>query len=65
MVRNEALVIARKKKRWLKRCNLNDLLASVPVDELDREETYRAIWSALRMLPPEQAEVVVQPAKIV
>jgi RNA polymerase sigma-70 factor (ECF subfamily) len=59
MVRNEALLIARNKKRWLKPCNLNDLLTSVPVDELDREETDRAIWKALRMLPPEQAEVVV------
>jgi RNA polymerase sigma-70 factor (ECF subfamily) len=29
------------------------------VDELEREETYREVWSALRKLPTEQAEVVV------
>ncbi len=59
MVRNEALLIARRKKRWVKAGNLNDLLTECPVDEVDREETYRAIWLALRMLPPAQAEVVV------
>jgi len=59
MVRNEALLIARRQKRCVKKSNLNDLLTNCPVDELDREETYRAIWSALRMLPPAQAEVVV------
>jgi len=58
MVRNEALLIARRKKRWVESGNLQDLLVACPVDELDREETYRAIWLALRMLPPEQAEVV-------
>jgi RNA polymerase sigma-70 factor (ECF subfamily) len=30
-----------------------------PVDEVEREESYRAVWSALRTLPPEQVEVVV------
>jgi RNA polymerase sigma-70 factor (ECF subfamily) len=59
MVRNEALLIARRKKRWVRAGNLNDLLTNCPIDELDREETYRAIWTALRMLPPAQAEVVV------
>jgi RNA polymerase sigma-70 factor, ECF subfamily len=59
MVRNEALLIARRKKRWVKAGNLDDLLTNCRVDELDREDTYRAIWSALRMLPPPQAEVVV------
>jgi RNA polymerase sigma-70 factor (ECF subfamily) len=58
IVRNEALLIARHKRRWVEAANLDDLLIKCPVDELDREETYRAIWSALRTLPPEQAEVV-------
>jgi RNA polymerase sigma-70 factor (ECF subfamily) len=59
MVRNEALLIARRKKRWIKSANLNDLVTICGVDEIEREETYRAVWSALRTLPPEQAEVVV------
>jgi RNA polymerase sigma-70 factor (ECF subfamily) len=58
MVRNEALLIARRQKRWTKAVNLNDLITSQRVDEVEREETYRAVWSALRTLPPEQAEVV-------
>lgn len=59
MVRNEALLIVRRKKRWIKAGNLNDLVTFCRVDEIEREETYRAVWSALRTLPPEQAEVVV------
>src|SRR5215204_546266 len=59
MVRNEALQIARQKKRWIKAGNLNDLATFCGVDEIEREETYRAVWSALRTLPPQQAEVVV------
>jgi hypothetical protein len=39
--------------------NLADLVTLHCVDELDREETHRAVWSALRSLPTEQAEVVV------
>ena len=58
MVRNEALLIARRQKRWTKAVNLNDLITSCRVDEVEREETYRAVWLALRTLPPEQAEVV-------
>jgi len=59
MVRNEALLIARRKKRWTMAANLTDLITVCRVDEIEREETYRAVWSALRTLPPEQAEVVV------
>jgi RNA polymerase sigma-70 factor (ECF subfamily) len=29
------------------------------VDELEQAERHRAVWIALRRLPPEQAEVVV------
>jgi RNA polymerase sigma-70 factor (ECF subfamily) len=59
MVRNEALVIARRRKRWAPAGRLTDLVTLCQVDELEREETYRAVWSALRTLPAEQAEVVV------
>jgi RNA polymerase sigma-70 factor, ECF subfamily len=59
IVRNEALVIVRRKKRCAAAGNLTDLVVSRRVDELEREESFRAVWSALRTLPPEQAEVVV------
>jgi RNA polymerase sigma-70 factor (ECF subfamily) len=59
MVRNEALVIARRKRRGITTSDLTDLVTFRRVDELEQEETYRAVWSALRALPPEQAEVVV------
>jgi RNA polymerase sigma-70 factor (ECF subfamily) len=38
---------------------LTDLVTQRRVDELEQEETYRAVWSALRVIPVEQAEVVV------
>ena len=59
MVRNEALLIARRKKRWTLTANLTDLFTHRLVDELEAEETHRAVWSALRALPTEQGEVVV------
>jgi len=59
IVRNEALLIARKKARCGAAGNLTDLVTYRGVDEVEQEETYRAVWSALRTLPPEQAEVVV------
>jgi RNA polymerase sigma-70 factor, ECF subfamily len=59
MVRNEAFVIARRKQRWKTARDLTDLVTLRRVDELEREETHRAVWAALRTLPPEQAEVVV------
>ena len=59
MVRNEALVIGRRKHRLVSADNLTDLVTIRKVDELEREETHRAIWSALRTLPADQAEVVV------
>lgn len=59
MVRNEALGIARRKKRWALVSNLADLLTRRLVDEVELEDTHRAVWMALRKLPTEQAEVVV------
>jgi RNA polymerase sigma-70 factor (ECF subfamily) len=59
MVRNEALAIVRRKRRWGAVTSLTDLVTRRKVDELEQEETHRAVWLALRALPPEQAEVVV------
>ncbi|WP_425614068.1 RNA polymerase sigma factor [Anatilimnocola sp. NA78] len=59
MVRNETLVIMRRQKRVSTGSNLADLATHCPVDEAEREESQRAVWSALRTLPAEQAEVVV------
>ncbi len=59
MVRNESLLILRRRKRWSLSNNLSDLLTRRLVDDLDREDTHRAVWSALRALPTEQSEVVV------
>lgn len=59
MVRNEALLIARRKQRRAGADKLADLVTRCQVDELEREEAYRAVWAALRSLPSEQAEVVV------
>jgi RNA polymerase sigma-70 factor, ECF subfamily len=59
MVRNEALVVLRRKKRLLFGYDLTDLLTRRSVDMLDQEDTHRAIWLAMRSLPTEQSEVVV------
>ena len=59
MVRNEALLIARRKQRSITSSDLGDLVTQCPVDEAEREESHRAVWAAMRSLPPEQAEVVV------
>ena len=59
MVRNEALLIARRKQRWTLSGNLVDLFTRRLVDELEMEETHRAVWGALRTLPTAQPEVVV------
>jgi len=59
IVRNESLLIARRKKRWTLSGNLTDLFTRRLVDEVEMEETFRAVWGALRSLPTEQAEVVV------
>ncbi|XZE22023.1 RNA polymerase sigma factor [Pirellulaceae bacterium SH449] len=63
MVRNESLMILRKKKRWslsgLLGSGLHDLLAHSDVSSLEQEETQRAVLLALRSLPLEQRQVVV------
>jgi len=59
MVRNEALVVLRKKKRWSFLDDLTDLVTRRTVDQLEQEDTFRKVWLALRSLPIEQREVVV------
>jgi RNA polymerase sigma-70 factor (ECF subfamily) len=59
MVRNEALVLGRRKQRCRTASDLGDLVTRCRVDLLELEESQRAVWAALRGLPPEQAEVVV------
>lgn len=59
MVRNEVLMAKRKRRRLAFFAELADLLTRCPVDELEREDTYRRVWAALRGLPALQAEVVV------
>ncbi len=59
MVRNESLVILRRKRRWPLVSSLTDLLTRRTVDHLEQEETHRAVWIAIRSLPTEQSEVVV------
>jgi RNA polymerase sigma-70 factor, ECF subfamily len=59
MVRNESIVVLRKKKRWSVVQGLMDLITQRKVDEVEQEDSYRAIWIALRELPVQQSEVVV------
>ncbi|MEM8864438.1 MAG: sigma-70 family RNA polymerase sigma factor [Planctomycetota bacterium] len=59
MVRNDALQIRRRKKRWLGSHSITDLVTRRRVDELEQEDTHRAVWQAIRTLPAEQAEVIV------
>ena len=65
MVRNDALLILRKKKRWTSaaarfgQC-LADLIQAHPkVDQVESRESMQQVWRAIRQLPTEQAEVVV------
>lgn len=59
MVRHEALAIGRRRRHCTTAGSLSDLVTRRLVDELEQEDTHRAVWAALRTLPPEQAEVVV------
>jgi len=59
MVRNESLVILRRKKRWTLLGNLSDLLTQTRVDDSPIENMHLEVWRALRTLPTEQSEVVV------
>jgi RNA polymerase sigma-70 factor (ECF subfamily) len=52
-------VILRRRKRWGSILSLADLLTRRDVDEVQREESHREVWAAIRGLPTDQAEVVV------
>ncbi|MCA9157221.1 MAG: sigma-70 family RNA polymerase sigma factor [Planctomycetales bacterium] len=59
MVRNESLMILRRRRRTLTLVGLTDLLTRTSVDQAEQEESFRAVWLALRRLPVRQSEVVV------
>jgi RNA polymerase sigma-70 factor (ECF subfamily) len=59
MVRNEALMILRRKRFALSLTSIADLMTERSVDQVEQEEQFRAVWKALRKLPVEQSEVVV------
>lgn len=59
MVRNESLLVLRKKKRWTIAVGLLDYLFTQPDNNLERQESSDQVMLALRQLPKEQAEVVV------
>jgi len=59
MVRNESLVILRKRKRWSHLKSLSDLVTDRAIDNVEVEETHCEIWAAMRSLPTDQSEVVV------
>ncbi len=59
MVRNESLLILRRSRRSLTLVGLTDLLTRTSVDQAEQEESFRAVWLALRRLPVRQSEVVV------
>lgn len=59
MVRNNSLQILRGRKPKAPVSQLDKLTTRCAVDELEMEEQYRAVWSALRKLPTEQSELVV------
>lgn len=59
MVRNESLLVLRKKKRWTIAGGLFDFLFAPAENTLEQQESNDQIINALRQLPKEQAEVVV------
>lgn len=63
VVRNESLMILRKKRRWtlssILNAGLNDLLAHRDVNSVEQEDMQRTVLIALRSLPVEQSQVVV------
>jgi len=59
MVRNESLLILRKKKRWSFGGGLFDFLFAAPDNSVEQNEAKDQISQALQKLPKEQAEVVV------
>jgi RNA polymerase sigma-70 factor (ECF subfamily) len=58
MVRNDALLIIRRRKPTEQLYLVQELCGHCPVDQIALAETYHAVWEAMRRLPPEQSEVV-------
>lgn len=58
IVRNDAILIVRRRKPAEQLNAVKDLCAHCPVDQIALSETYYAVWEAMRRLPPEQSEVV-------
>jgi len=59
MVRNESLLVLRKKKRWTIAGGLFDFLFTSPENILEQRESQHQVTAAIQKLPKEQAEVVV------
>jgi len=64
VVRNDALQILRRKKRWsiaklVLGQPLSDLTCRKQVDGLELREASERVWGGLRQLPTEQSEIVV------
>ncbi|AMV32417.1 RNA polymerase sigma factor SigV [Pirellula sp. SH-Sr6A] len=59
MVRNESLIVLRKKRRWTLGLGIGDLLAYRAADGLEQEDMHREVLKALRSIPLEQRQVVV------
>ncbi len=58
MVRNEALAIARRKRRYSLLASFAEFVTRQPPDRVESEDQRQLVWRALRSLPPPQAEVV-------
>ncbi|MEM1228085.1 MAG: sigma-70 family RNA polymerase sigma factor [Planctomycetota bacterium] len=58
MVRNESLMIVRRRRRSVQMEDLSDLKIEIRVDSLERVETNHAIWLSMRRLPSNQSEVI-------
>lgn len=59
MVRNESLLVIRKRKRLTPLGSILDLLTKRSIDHLEKEDTIRLIWKELRKIPTCQCEVIV------
>lgn len=59
MVRNEALLILRKRKRVHPLARWAETITQRFIDQAEQAEQYHAVWNALQRLPVEQTEVVV------
>ena len=59
MVRNEALQILRKKKRWSLAQGILGIVSTPTINHLEKQESDSAVWLALQRIPNQQSEVIV------